>query len=117
MTGATSELRAQPIMARCLPDLYAAHRAIDTDRPMPYTRSKMSKHSGAYVTPRQARQVWAHLTDEPRSRLRDIASTMGLSVSVVRAARQLLCDAGYVDYADGRASTTTIVVPFRVARR
>jgi Mn-dependent DtxR family transcriptional regulator len=84
---------------------------------MPYTRSKMSKHYGAYVTPRQARQVWAHLTSQPRLRLRDIAGAMGVSVSVVRAARQLLRDAGYVDYEDGRAYTTTIVVPFRVAHR
>jgi hypothetical protein len=84
---------------------------------MPYQRSKMSQHYGAYVTSEHARQVWAHLTDQPRSSLRNIASTLGVSVSVVRAARQLLRDAGYVDYEDGRASTTTIVVPFRVARK
>jgi len=68
------------MMARRLPDVYVAHRAIDRDRPMPYTRSKMSKHYGAYVTPRQARQVWAYLTDKPRSGLRDIAGAMGVSV-------------------------------------
>ena len=105
------------IMARHLPCVDAAHRAVDRDEPMAYQRSKMSQHYGAYVTPRQARQVWAYLTDKPRSRLRDIAGAMGVSVSVVRAARQLLRDAGYVDYEDGRAYTTTIVVPFRVARR
>ena len=84
---------------------------------MPYKRSKMSQHYGAHVTSEQARRVWAYLTAQPRSRLHDIARTMGVSVSIVRAARELLRDAGYVDYEDGRAYTTTILVPFGVMRK
>ena len=81
---------------------------------MTYARSKMSQHYGAHVSLENARRVWAHLTDAPRSSLRSIARAMGVSISVVRAARALLRDAGYVDYEDGRPYTTTILVPFRI---
>jgi hypothetical protein len=40
-------------------------------------------------------------------RLWDIASALGVSISAVCAARQLLRDAGYVDYGDGRACTNS----------
>jgi Mn-dependent DtxR family transcriptional regulator len=82
-----------------------------------YNRSKMSHHYGAHVTPEQARQVWAHLTEQPRTSMDEIARTMGISKSIVRAARELLRDAGYVNYEDGRPRTTTILVPFRVMRK
>jgi hypothetical protein len=42
---------------------------------------------------------------------------MGVSKSIVRAARELLRGAGYVDYEDGKPRTTTILVPFRVIRK
>jgi Mn-dependent DtxR family transcriptional regulator len=82
-----------------------------------YSRSKMSQHYGAHVTPEQARQVWAHLTNEPRTSMDEIARGMGVSKSIVRAARELLRDAGYVNYEDGKPRTTTILVPFRVMRK
>jgi hypothetical protein len=84
---------------------------------MSYNRSKTSERYGAHVSPQQARRVWAQLTEQPHSSLRAIARTMGLSVSVVRAARHFLRDAGYVDYEDGKPRTTTILVPFRVTRK
>jgi hypothetical protein len=82
-----------------------------------YNRSKMSYHYGAHVTPDQARRVWAHLTEQPRTSMAEIAQAMRVSKSIVRAARELLRDAGYVDYEDGKPRTTTILVPFRVMRK